>query len=155
MDAPRTFALPAFPPRLRTSLLKFAAAGTLLAAAVAADGTVGGRWLPPFLLATAWGLPGAFALQVRRAGFDPLASLTLADDGLLATYRDGTKRLLPWRGMAALVREEGFRKRAWEIRHADAAPLRWFGELAELSAFEDALADRTGLRWTAASGSDA
>ena len=150
MDAPATFLLPPFPPRLRAALLKFAAAGTLLAAVVAADGA---RGLPAILLAAAWGLPLAFAWQVRREGFDPLASLTLAEDGLLATFRDGTKRLLPWRGMSALVRVEGRRQRAWEVRHEDAPALRWFGEVDDLDAFEAALAARSGLPWTSLSGS--
>lgn len=147
MDTPpESYALRLYPRRLLRSLLAFAGAGTLMAGAVWSDGT-GGPLLPAGMLAACWAIPLLFAWQIRRHGFDPLERLTLTDDGLLATYRDGQKRLLPWRGMTRLVAVDGYRNRSWAVLHADAPALRWFGELEDEQGFADRLAARSGLAW--------
>ena len=144
--APDVYPLRRYPRRLLRSLLAFAGAGTLMAGAVWSDGT-GGPALPAFLLATAWAIPAIFAWQIRRHGFDPLAALAFTDDGLLATYHDGHRRLLPWRGMARLVAVEGHRNRSWAVLHEAAPALRWFGEVEGEDGFAARLAERSGLAW--------
>lgn len=146
MTTPDSFALRLYPRRLLRSLITFAAAGTLMAAAVWSDGT-GGLALPTLILAACWAIPAMFAWQIRRNGFDPLERLTFTDDGLLATYRDGNKRLLTWAGISRLVAVEAYRYRAWVVCHAHVPAVRWFGELEDEHAFTARLAERTGLSW--------
>lgn len=146
MTPPDSYPLRPFPRRLARSLLTFAGAGTLMAAAVWSDGT-GGPWLPALIAAACLALPAIFAWQIRRHGFDPLESLAITDDGLLATYRDGNKRLLVWAGITRLVEVEAFRNRGWVVCHAHVPALHWFGELVDLEGFAERLAARTGLAW--------
>ena len=146
MSTPERFPLRPFPHRLRRSLVTFAFAGTVMAAVTLADSTVP-RAVPALLLLAGWGIPAAFAWQVRRHGFDPLEALTLTEDGLLATYHDGHRRLLPWAGMARLVVVLAPRQRSWLVTHEDAPPLRWFGELEDEDGFAARLAERSRLAW--------
>ncbi len=141
-----SYPLRRFPRRLIRSLFAFAGAGSLMAAAVWSDGT-GGPLLPALMAAASWAIPGIFAWQIRRSGFDPLERLTFTEDGLLATYRDGTKQLLVWTGITRLVQVDAFRYRAWAVCHAHVPALRWFGELEDERGFADRLAARTGLVW--------
>lgn len=141
----RVFRMRPFPRRLLRSLLMFAGAGTLMAYVVWSDG-MGGAWLPLAILLSSWAIPASFAWQIRRNGFDPLERLTISDEGLEASYRDGQSRLVPWAAMQRLVQIEGFRYRAWAVVSL-AGPLRWFGELEDADAFAAIVAERANLSW--------
>jgi hypothetical protein len=103
------------------------------------------------MLAAALAIPGLFAWQIRRRGYDPLDRLELTDDGLLAVQRDGSRRLLPWQGLSALVRVRAYRADAWAVCHERLPAVRWFGELEDEDRFVTRLAERTGLAWEDAS----
>lgn len=141
----QAFFLRPIPRRLMRSLLSFAGAGTLMAAAVSTDAGTH-RLVPALMLAACWGIPLLFWWQIRRQGFDPLERLVATDLGLEAHFRAESVRFIPWHGMRRLLRIEGFRHQARAII-TDELPLRWFGELEAPETFEQLVVERTGLEW--------
>lgn len=145
MATDRDFPLHRFPRKLMRSLVTFAGAGTLMAFVVWSDG----EWnvaIPVMLLVLSWLTPAIFAFQIKTRGFDPLERLQATEASLVAHYRDGHVRTIPWPSIKRLLHIEGFRHRSWAIV-TDEEPLRWYGELAAPEDFAQEAAARTGLAW--------